>query len=392
MNSIANMKSVYFGGDLTNPTLILRVSSFRSAGIDVSSFTFRRRKFNTAFQPNWKNFHLGYTSDRKYSARVFAILRACWVVARNRAAFKGADFLYARMIDMALVAQFAKWWFGLQAKLIYEVEDVQAIFFKNTYAGRFFRWAERWLLARTQLLVVMSPGFVRGYFTPVQGYTGPYFVLENKLQLPEPVAPPTAAAHQWRTTRDRWVIGWFGTLRCPSSMEILSEIATRLGDRVEIRTRGFPTETGLDHYLTFVNSVPNWHYDGEYRIPNDLEEMYGGVHFSWCLDFLDMGGNSELLLACRMYQGGYYGSVPLVLKGSEMDRFLAPYAIGHAFAAPFADTISDFLDRLKWEDYEREREKILSMGRDLFLDTGSDVRRLIAAIRDAPSLVSTVAS
>lgn len=380
------MKAVYFGGDITNPTLILRVSSFRAAGVGVTSFTFRRKKFNVGFEPEWPNYPLGVTTDRRYSFRLFAVLRACAVVARNKAAFEGAAFLYARMIDMALLAQFAKWWHRLDAKLVYEVEDVQAIFFKKTIAGEFFRRVERWLLARTQLLVVMSPGFIRGYFTPVQHYSGSWFVLENKLQLPKPAAPMSPAAERWREIRNKWVIGWYGTLRCERSMKILSDIASALGDRVEIRTRGFPTETGLPHYLNEISKHPNWHYEGEYKIPDDLEEMYGSVHFSWCLDFLDTNGNSELLLACRMYQGGYYGSVPLVARGTEMERFLEPHGIGHAFGEPLAETISEFLRTLTWSAYEAERDRVRQLGPTLFLDTGDDVPRLLAAIAAAPAV------
>jgi succinoglycan biosynthesis protein ExoL len=112
--------------------------------------------------------------------------------------------------------------------------------------------------------------------------------------------------------------------------------------------------------------------------------MYGRVHFTWCLDFLDVGGNSELLLACRMYQGGFYGSVPLVAQGSEMERFLAPHRIGHAFAPPFARSIVDFLDTLTWEDYVQERERMLALNRQLFLEDGSDMRAMLDAIKKVP--------
>lgn len=378
------MRAAYFGGDITNPTLILRISSFRSIGIDVRSFTFRRQKFNVGFRPAWTNYHLGSTTDRHYRIRLLAIVRACWIIIRQPKAFEEVDFLYARMIDMAFLAQFAKWWHGLTAPLVYEVEDVQAVFFKTSLAGAFFRWIERKILARTKLLVVMSPGFMRGYFIPIQNYSGPFFVLENKLQLAKPVPSHARAVGSWQTERNKWIIGWNGTLRCARSMRYLSEIATALGDRVEIRTRGYPTETGLGPYLDLLSRHPNWHFDGEYKIPDDLEGMYGRVHFSWCMDFLDVGGNSELLLACRMYQGGYYGAVPLVAAGSEMERFLEPHGIGHSFVEPIAESVANFLQRLTFEDYEAERLKVLSLGDKLFLDTGDDVRRLLAAINGRP--------
>ena len=373
-------RAVYFGGDATNPTSILRITSLLAAGVDVTAFTFRRSKFNVGFQPAWPNIHLGHTTDRRYLARLLPLLRAALVILRKRSVLGGADFLYARMIDAAVLALFAKWVSGSKATLVYEVEDVQAVFFKRTLAGAVMRWIERRLLARTGLLVVMSPGFLRGYFAPVQRYAGASFVLENKLQLDHPPPPVLPSAQPWSRITDKWVIGWFGTLRCQRSMQILSEIAERLGDRVQIYTRGYPTETGLAAYQEIVDRHSNWIYEGEYTIPRDLEEMYGRVHFSWCLDFLDAGGNSELLLACRMYQGGFYGAVPLVVAGTEMERFLAPHRIGHAFRAPFADAIVRFLTTLSPEQYRQERARVTALGPELFLETGSDVTRLLAAI------------
>jgi succinoglycan biosynthesis protein ExoL len=373
----ARPRGVYLAGDTTNPTVNLRITSFVRAGCDVSAYTFRRNKFNTNFQPEWKNTPLGVTVDRNYFLRIPALLRACFIIASHADDFRQADFIYARLFDAALLALFGKWWSGSKAKFVYEIEDVQEIFFKKTLAGAFFRWIERWLLANTQLLVSLSPGFVRGYFEPVQGYRGPSFVLENKIQLPLPPAPLGPAADRWRGVRDKWIIGWNGTLRCTRSLELLSAIAERLGDRVEIQTRGHPTETGLDHFMEVIRRHPNWRHGGEYKIPDELEAMYGAVHFSWCFDFLDPQGNSPLLLACRMYQGGYYGSVPLVAAGSEMERFLAPLGVGHVFAEPVADLVCDFLASVTWDDYVRERERVLALGPTVFLDTGDDARQLV---------------
>src|SRR3546814_11862491 len=49
--------------------------------------------------------------------------------------------------------------------------------------SRLFRWAERQLLKRSDLLVVSSPGFDRHYFRSVQGYRGRLFLLENKIRF-----------------------------------------------------------------------------------------------------------------------------------------------------------------------------------------------------------------
>ncbi|MEM6534024.1 MAG: glycosyltransferase, partial [Pseudomonadota bacterium] len=354
------MKGIYVGVDATNPTLILRIRSFLRAGVELKAFTFRRHKFNTSFQPEWDNVHLGKTSDRNYIARLPTLFRGLLRMVREKQAFRAADFIYARNIDLLFLGLVARWWTGSQAKLVYEVEDVQEIFFKNTLGGRIFRWLERWALRRIDLLVPLSPGFIHGYFKPIQGYTGPHYVLENKIQLGDKSADGTALGRAWETIQDRWVIGWFGTLRCPKSMKLLEHIAQTLGDKVEIYTRGYPTETGLEAYMEIVNRNPNWTYEGEYTIPDDLEAMYGRVHFSWCLDFLDEFGNSPLLLACRMYQGGFYGAVPLVVEDWEMDRWLKRAGIGYAFGVPYSDQIASFLKALSWDDYVDARGKIMA--------------------------------
>lgn len=214
-----------------------------------------------------------------------------------------------------------------------------------------------------------------------QGYTGPHFVLENKLQLGDLSDAPTPKGRVWEDISDRWVIGWFGTLRCPKSLAILEEIASTLGPKVEIYTRGYPTETGLDAFMQVVERHPNWHYEGEYTIPEDLEEMYGRVHFSWCLDFLDEQGNSPLLLACRMYQGGFYGAVPLVVANSEMDRWLAEKDVGHAFDTPYAESIVDFLRSVDPDDYRAERERMMEHRREFFLEDGRDTGSMLERIR-----------
>ncbi len=374
------MNGVYIGVDATNPTLILRIRSFMRAGVNLTAFTFRRHKFNTEFQPEWNNIHLGNTKDRRYYSRLPALWSGLRKILKHKQTIRDADFIYARNIDLLFLGLLARWWTRSKTKLVYEVEDVQEIFFKKSFGGVVFRFLERWALRRVDLVVPLSPGFMRGYFEPVQKYKGPWHVLENKIQLGDKSSKPTPAGSAWESITDRWVIGWFGTLRCPKSMSLLEEIAGRLGDKVEIYTRGYPTETGLEAYMEIVNRHPNWVYEGEYTIPDDLEAMYGRVHFSWCLDFLDEFGNSPLLLACRMYQGGFYGAVPLVVEGWEMDRWLQRAGVGHAFAEPYAENVAKFLSEISPEDYRAERKKMMANRSELFLEDGGDTQGLLDKI------------
>ena len=46
---------------------------------------------------------------------------------------------------------------------------------------RFYAGVERRVLARCDLLVISSPGFMKHYFKPMQKYAGNCFLVENKL-------------------------------------------------------------------------------------------------------------------------------------------------------------------------------------------------------------------
>ena len=380
----------YFAGDATNPTVRLRIASFLREKIDVTGFTFRRDKFHSDFVPFWDNVELGVTKDRRYFSRLTTILKGLRIMWRHRARLREVDVLYARLFDSAFLAMLMAKLLRLDAKLVYEIEDVHDVFFRQTLWARIMRFLERRILANADLVVLPSPGFSEGYLVPYQGYDKAYFLLENRIQLdeiPPKDAPPSARAEAWKQSKDRWVIGWFGTLRCRKSMRLLSEIAERLGDKVLIYTRGFPTETGLEAYMEIVDRHPNWVHEGPYLMPDDLEDLYGRVHFVWCLDFYDENGNSELLLACRMYHGGYFGAVPLFTKQSQMARHLAPHAIGHAISDPYVDQICELIEGMDWDTYLNERDAILSRRDELFLEDGSGVRALLKAIAQ-PEIVS----
>lgn len=354
-------------------------------GAHVTGFTFRRNKFHNDFIPFWDNVPLGETQDRNYLARFFPIVRAIALILPKRDKFKNVDVLYARMFDAAFIAMLVRWMLRLDAKLVYEIEDVQAVFFKKTFGGAIFRFLERRVLAAADLVTVASPGFDEGYLKPTQNYQGPVFLIENRIQLdeiPDRTLPASPQASRWQDTQDKWIIGWFGTLRCRKSMRLLSQIAERLGDKVLIYTRGYPTETGLEEYMQIVERHDNWIYEGPYTMPDDLEPMYGQVHFVWCLDFLDENGNSELLLACRMYHGGYFGAVPLITKQSQMARHLAPHAIGHAVAEPYVDDVCALLEAMKWDDYQAERDRVLALREDLFLEDGRATQAMLKLMAD----------
>jgi succinoglycan biosynthesis protein ExoL len=378
----------FFGHDWAESTVIKRIRSFSGLGLKVVGFNFRRAKFDKDFRPFWDNVHLGTTQDRAYGRRLLALLAALPKVLRRRRDLREASFIYARNIDMGGLALLAKLLCGSSAPLIYEVLDIQRVFVGKGPLSALLRWAERRLLRHCELLVISSPGFADHYFRHRQGYCGRIFLLENKLSFAQSaaVARPTESLANLcapRATPDKWVIGWFGTLRCPKSLKMLCHIAAALPDKVEIYMRGVPTETGLEAFLAAISDHPNMVYGGEYRNPDDLAEIYGRVHLTWAFDFLDEGTNSAWLLPNRLYEGGYFGSVALASSGTQTGEKIRELGLGYTFDAPEADGLLAFLRWYSIDEHRARRSHILSLPRHEFCDI-HDTRELCETIFSLP--------
>ena len=171
----------FFGHDSDESTVIKRARAFQAEGARVVGFMFRRQRNKRDGATEWQNIAFGTTVERNYLLRLPKLLLAILKTVRNRDLLKRCDIIYARNLDMLLIAVMAKRLSGARAPVVYEVLDIQRVFLGKGLAGRLFRWAERRLMGRVSLLVVSAPDFVTQYFQPAYGFNGRWFLLENKL-------------------------------------------------------------------------------------------------------------------------------------------------------------------------------------------------------------------
>lgn len=377
----------FFGHDCTESTLIKRARAFAACGVAVDGYTFRRQKFNRDYVPQWHDTHLGRTVDRNYPLRLIRLARSLPTLVRARSRLARADFFYARNLDMCALALFARWLARNPAPVAYEVLDVQRVFTARGLVPFLFRLAERVVLGRTDLLVVSSPSFMARYFTPVQGFVRPWYLLENKIfgvddgvlaERPTPDQPRGPAC----PPEGPWVIAWLGNLRCPRSPELLCRIAHALGDGVRIHVHGHPTETGIERFLELIAGHDNIVYFGEYRSPDDLQRIYGQAHFAWAFDYLDQGGNSDWLLPNRLYEGCHFGVPALAARGTATGERVAELGVGWSFDEPIDEAVAGFLTRLEPQAYVATRCRLVALPSRLFVDEGDMAelcRRILAA-------------
>jgi len=200
----------FFAHDALNAAVKQRIKAFEHVGARVVGFTMRR---GPPFGPLWENVDLGRTYDANFSQRFAALARAVRILARYRATLAWADVIYARNLDMLVLARVASSLAGGPARLVYECLDIHRFLTRANLVGTALRRIERVLLARAAVVVISSPAFSREYFDIFHPGRYRALLVENRLPSgfdygPRPV--PGVQQNAERSIR----IGWFGNLRC----------------------------------------------------------------------------------------------------------------------------------------------------------------------------------
>jgi len=361
---------VYLAPDCTDSAVKKRAHGFIRLGHQLTSFTFRRDRYNVGGAVDWPNVEMGRSQEKRLVARVAAVLRALRTIVQHRRTWQDATLVYARNLDLAILALVGKSLTRCRAPLVFEVLDIHPLLAKRTIQGALLRWVERRVLNRCQLLVVSSPAYLREYFDRWQRFQGKTFVLENKWPHDDSF-PKTRRLDCSLTTaateKPRWTIGWFGNIRCPKSLEILRQLAEALPDQVAIYLRGCPSLLGEGVLERAIRGRDNMSFSGEYSAPEDLPAIYAKVHFNWCGDFSD-GENSRWLLPNRVYEGGYLGVPALAVEGHETGRIVKERDLGITVDEPYADNLKQYLLALDHEQYSSMRRRIESQPEQHFVD------------------------
>jgi succinoglycan biosynthesis protein ExoL len=326
---------VFFAFDIAEAAQLRRIGSIRALGHRVASVSFRRDNMRAGVGPDWPNLDLGPSSNNRYLLRLLRLGRAALRLWRGRDILGMSDVWIARNLDMVLLAVLMRRVSGQrQVRLVYECLDIHGLFTRADAVGAAMRWVERRMLARCDLLILSSPGFLDAYFRPVQGIKTPVAMLENKLWVGENPLP--RPAHPRKADADApFVLGWVGSLRCARSLEILAETARALGPSVDIVCHGAVHHHALPGFDDLLAAHPNIRHAGAYRYPDDLSDIYTGCDAVWAQDLWQAGGNSDWLLPNRIYEASYFGCPSIAVAGTQTGRRIAEDGLG--FTVPEAE-------------------------------------------------------
>jgi len=366
----------YFAHNVNHADIPRRVDMLEHGGADVRLLGFHRGNASAI-----DFVDLGRTQDAKLLQRVLSVVKAAWTAPRWAKALDGCDVIVARNLEMLAVAAAARARGARNAKLVYECLDIHRLMSGRGLASRLLRGLERFLLARTDGLMVSSPGFVREYFAKIAPALPPVVLVENKVGVNETVPAREAAAIP---PAPPWRIGWFGVIRCRRSLDMLLEAARRHPGLFEVIIAGRPAK---DVVGDLANELPKGcgvTYVGSFADEAALAQLNRSVHFAWLVDFYESGANSDWLLPNRLYRSVYYGAVPIALGGVETGRWLAAHDAGLLLDSATPDSIADLLKSVTAEDYAEARAALEHIPTSALVNRRQDCVGLVEQLAARP--------
>ncbi|MEL7125841.1 MAG: glycosyltransferase [Pseudomonadota bacterium] len=372
-----------FGFDVAEISQIRRIRALIALGHHVHSFTMRRDNMNADFEPDWPNTHLFKTENENLPKRAATVAASIAKMARHRARLQRADMIIARNLDMLAIAWAARGMAGAgRVPLVYECLDINGALCGDGAKSRAMRAAERRLLAGVQMLVVSSPGFMRNYFEPLQGYAGPWALWENKLAAgsPLPTRPQTRSLPASGTPLR---LGWVGTIRCAPSLALLAAVADALGDGIEVHIHGIVHHHALPDFDATIASRPNIILHGPYAYPDDLAQIYGDLDVVWAQDLWQTGNNSDWLLPNRIYEASWAGCPSIAVATTETGRRVSDDALGWVVDTPTPAALLDLLGGLDRAEIAARGQALLDRPAQDFVQSADDLTDVIAQVQQA---------
>lgn len=313
------MKILFFTTSLEHTTFRKTALMLQREGAIVHMLGFTRSNFPSGNSNELSIESLGKLSHGNYLTRVFKLLKFLSILRQQAQDY---DVIYNFTLDTLLISKFALLF--KRKKWVYQIQDIRAIYFGNSWKNKVARFLEKTLLKRVDLLVVSSLDFYIGHFKKNYNFDEKrVHVVENKL-IKGSVNPET----ELETSSNKISIGYFGVMRCIRSWEILREFAKLHPEKVEVYLRGKPL--AVPTLPEQAKGLTNVEYGGFYKSPEDLNELYNRVDIVWaCYPYsYQSSGNWQMARTIRFYEACAFGKPVIVQKGTPQAKDVLLHNLG----------------------------------------------------------------
>lgn len=314
-----------------------RIEIFKKNNFDIIVAAFERKAFKSRV-PNCKIKILGRISDGNYLLRIYKMF---FSLKKLRSIIKNADLIYAISPDLAIFAFISS--FGLSKPMVIDIADIRKIQVSNSFFGAIFRFLEKIVVNKCQLLVVTSEGFITDYYIKrLNANIEDYFLLENKVDYN--IIIENSLLNE---SNNKIRIGYLGVLRDNWTIELLSRLICEYPQKFEVLVAGINqiSEFNLDN---LNRKIEGFNYIGPYKSPDELNDIYNKIDIMAIFyPEKDSSKNwyeaKKICRSNRFYESLYFNKPIIAFSFSQDGFYIEKLNIGMTFNNYDINTIAESL-------------------------------------------------
>ena len=369
---------LYLVHDLHDTAVHKRVAMLTSVGAQMSVMGFNRTDNDVPQIHKQKTYDLGRTYNAGFAQRILSVIKHMFSIKKHKEPFMNCDAIIARNLEMLAIATYGRHKFKRDIPVVYESLDIHRLLLNKGVIGKILRALEGRLTKNATRLWTSSPAFIENYFNALSKVGLPTTLVENKVFDPNfknkqsKIADPNAP----------WKIGWFGAIRCSKSLDILKDLVEQSDGKIEVIIRGKPAYDQFEDFDAIIKNTKALHYFGPYKNPDDLEKIYGEVHFTWAIDMFEEGLNSSWLLPNRLYEGGLYNTVPIAISNVETGQFIKKHGIGKTIKTASVKALQQLFKEIDNDTYGNLKSLSTNTPKTNWLCSAAECTELLESIYD----------
>lgn len=312
------MKVLFFTTAIEHTTFRKTARMLEKEGVEVHIIGFTRNNY-PYIEDGLSVQSLGQLNHGNYIKRLFTLLRFIKTLRKEALNY---DIVYTFTADTLFISLLALSF--MRKEFVYQIQDIRPIYFGNSFKSKVARVFEKSLMKRIKLLVVSSINFYEGFFKVKYDFPkNKVLVIENKLEKTPNVLQTK------KTINSKITIGYFGVMRCQRSWLILKKLMDNHKSRFNLYMRG--KTIAIPNLEEVLENTTNIEYDGMYKSPNDLRELYSRVDIVWAaypFSVNNKEGNWKYARTIRFYEACAFGKPVIVQKGTPQAKEVEKHKIG----------------------------------------------------------------
>lgn len=314
------MKFLFILPALTDSYTRKRVTMINKLDVKCTVLGFEREHYEAS---PWglDTTSLGHLTHARLIKRIPVMIRSIFKIRKE---VESHDVLYCFNLDILFIGWLSTIFKRKNIKIVYDLADIHKILGGQGFLPSLLRTIERFLLERTDLVVVASPAYIDGYFRKVQNASNKFFPIENKM-LPVDKSSRNEKKSVNFPTSSVLRIGYFGMIRCESSLKFLLHLLEKNKNDFELHLAGIFLLT--ESYKPYFEALENASYSGPFVYPDDLPELHNKVDIIWAAH-IHGETNTKWAISNRFYQGCFYKRPLITQKETQDSKRVESFNIG----------------------------------------------------------------